>query len=90
MPEGTGFASSTVTMMDCVRGMMEGSGASLADALRMASASPARVLGISDRKGSVADGLDADLVAFDADQRVHLTVAQGEIVHRAEALLAAV
>jgi N-acetylglucosamine-6-phosphate deacetylase len=77
-------------MMDCVRGMMEGSGATLADALRMASASPARVLGLSDRKGRVAEGLDADLVAFDSDLRVQLTVAGGEVVHRGDALLAAV
>ncbi len=41
-------------------------GASLADALFMASTTPARFLGLEAERGAIAPGLRADLVALDA------------------------
>jgi N-acetylglucosamine-6-phosphate deacetylase len=42
-------------------------GVPLAEAVRMASLTPARVIGVDDRKGSIASGKDADLAIFDTD-----------------------
>jgi N-acetylglucosamine-6-phosphate deacetylase len=45
----------------------------------MLSHTPARVMGIAGRKGSLEPGKDADLVAFDADIRIGLVMVEGEI-----------
>ena len=46
---------------EAVRNMMAFSGCSLAEAVRMATATPARLLGL-ERKGAIAPGFDADLL----------------------------
>jgi len=52
----------------------------LAQAVEMATLSPARVIGCDKTKGSLAPGKDADLVLFDADVNVSMTVIAGEVV----------
>ena len=42
----------------------------LAEAVRMASETPARLMGIYDRKGSLEVGKDADIVMMDSDLQV--------------------
>jgi N-acetylglucosamine-6-phosphate deacetylase len=64
MPDGT-LAGSALTMDAAVRTMV-GAGASLVDAVTMASTTPARLLGLRDR-GVIAAGMRADLVALDSD-----------------------
>ena len=82
LSDGT-LAGSSVTMEEAVRVMVEQAGASLTDAVRMASLNGARVLGIDRTKGSLAVGKDADLVVLDNGFRVHMTIVGGEIVYRA-------
>ncbi|MCS6863112.1 MAG: N-acetylglucosamine-6-phosphate deacetylase [Abditibacteriales bacterium] len=84
MPEGTGFASSTIQMNRAVQVMVEQVGVSLADALTMASAIPARVIGIDHRKGALRAGMDADIVVLDEQSQVRLTMVEGEVVYRVE------
>lgn len=84
MPEGTGFASSTIQMVRTVQVMVEQVGVSLADALTMASANPAKVIGIDRRKGALREGMDADIVALDEELRVRLTIVEGEMVYRSD------
>jgi N-acetylglucosamine-6-phosphate deacetylase len=83
MPEGTGFASSTVPMIRCVQVMTQQVGVSLAEALTVASANPAKVIGVDNRKGSVKEGMDADLVALDDQLEVQMTVVEGRVVYDA-------
>ena len=45
----------------------------------MSSTLPARVLGLDHRKGRIAPGYDADLVALDADLNVRMTWVQGRV-----------
>jgi N-acetylglucosamine-6-phosphate deacetylase len=58
-------------------------GFSLRDAVLMASTVPARAAGVGDRKGSLAGGKDADVVALDQELRVRFTMARGRIVYDA-------
>lgn len=78
-PGGT-LAGSTITMAQAVRNAVRFGNISLPDAVRMASANPARVLGLEDQKGSLAPGMDADIVLLDEDLEVRLVMVQGEIV----------
>lgn len=64
LADGT-LASSTLTMDAAVRNLVGMCGASLVDAVYMASTTPADAMGWSDRRGRLAEGLDADLVVLD-------------------------
>ena len=75
------LAGSTLTMNRAVKNFMEFTGCSLPEAVRCATLNPARLLGIADRKGSLAVGKDADLVIFDEDFNVHYTILGGEVVY---------
>ena len=55
-------------------------GIPLEDALRMASATPARILGMQDRRGRLRPGFDADLAVLDDGLNVRMTVVGGRIV----------
>jgi N-acetylglucosamine-6-phosphate deacetylase len=61
------LAGSCLSLDTAVRNMTRLAGASLPQAVRMASLVPARVLGLQDERGSVAVGKEADLVLFDGD-----------------------
>jgi len=75
------LAGSTLTMDRAVVNIMAAAGLSLGQALPMATQNPARVLNLH-TKGALAPGLDADLIALDAEGDVALTMVGGEIVHR--------
>jgi len=64
LPDRTAFAGSIATTDRLFRTMLSLSGASLVEVSRMMSATPARVMGYSDR-GSLAVGLRADMVVLD-------------------------
>ncbi|HXZ86233.1 MAG TPA: amidohydrolase family protein [Myxococcota bacterium] len=64
---GQGLAGSAVTLLDTVRVAVRSAGLSLATALQMASTVPAAVLGLGARKGCIAAGADADLLALGPD-----------------------
>jgi beta-aspartyl-dipeptidase (metallo-type) len=50
-----------------------------ADALRVVTVNVADATGLA-RKGRIAAGLDADLVAFDDDWRIHTVIARGRVM----------
>lgn len=64
------FAGSTATTDRLVRVMYHQAGIDLCDAVKMMTATPARILGIADKKGAISSGMDADLVVFDEDIHV--------------------
>lgn len=70
--EGT-LAGSTLTMDRAFAKAIALAGASPSEASRMASATPAAFLGLADRLGSIAPGMQADLVAMDGAGRVTAT-----------------
>lgn len=82
--DGT-LAGTTLKMNAGLRNLMRVTGAPLEDLWQTTSLNPARAVNIADSKGSIEIGKDADLVLVDDALNVHLTVAQGEIVHQAAA-----
>jgi N-acetylglucosamine-6-phosphate deacetylase len=78
LADGT-LAGSILTMDQAVRNMVNLAEVAWQDAIRMATATPASVSGDDYRKGSIRPGLDADLVALDADGRVMRTWRSGEV-----------
>ncbi len=75
------LAGSRLTMIQAVRNAVALGGASLTDAVRMASEVPARLLGLRDR-GTIGLGQRADLVAFDRQFRVRVTMIGGRVVYQ--------
>ena len=82
LEDGT-LAGAILTMDQAVRNVIAFAGVSPADALRMASEVPARVLEL-DHLGRLAVGCDADLTLFDTDLRVQTTIVGGTIVYQRE------
>lgn len=80
-PHGA-LAGSTLTMERAVANMAAASGMGLAAALTMATRTPAQALNMGERKGRIAPGYDADLVALEEDLTVALTMVAGEVVYR--------
>jgi len=76
------LAGSTIRLCDAVRSMVELADSSIAEAVEMATSTPARIVGVDDRKGSLVPGMDADITVLDRDLSVMLTMVEGRIVHR--------
>lgn len=80
LEDGT-LAGSTLKMNEAISNFMKATGASLLDAVDLATINPARCLHMEDRKGSIEVGKDADLVVVDKDLNVYMTICHGEIVY---------
>lgn len=81
LEDGT-LAGSTLALDAAVRNFAAATAISWSEAVLSASAVPARLLGMSDRIGSIAPGLAADLTAFDEDGTVRWTMVAGRVVHQ--------
>jgi len=81
MPDRSGFAGSVATTDRLVRTMIEVADVSLVDAVKMMTLTPARIIGVDSRKGSLEIGKDADLVIFDNRISIQKTIVQGEIIY---------
>ena len=78
LPSREAFAGSIATMDRVVRTMHTLAEVPLVHAVRMASANPARHLGVYDRKGSIEYGKDADLLIFDENVNVKSVYVRGK------------
>ena len=61
------FAGSTTLLNEMILILIDDVEIPLVEAVRMASLTPARVIGVDDRKGSLAAGKDADIAIFNDD-----------------------
>lgn len=84
MPDRVNFAGSVATGDILVRTMVKKAGISVFDAVRMASETPARIIRISDKKGSIKAGLDADISIFDDEIKIKAVIIKGKLVHTAQ------
>ena len=63
-----------------IRTMVQKAEIPLADVIRMVSETPARIMGVLDRKGTLERGKDADIIALDRDLNVRAVWAMGQLV----------
>ena len=77
LADGSALAGSAARMIDLVRVLVRDLGLALHEAVAMATATPARLVGLSD-KGRLAVGADADLVELSTGFDVVRTFRAGE------------
>lgn len=84
LPDRTAFAGSTTLLNQTIPILVEQVGIPLHEAIRMASLTPARVIGVADRKGSLEPGKDADIAIFNDDFTVWGTIIGGRALRNVE------
>ena len=80
LADHSALAGSVATMDRLIRTMVQKAEIPLADAVRMASETPAKIMGVYDRKGSLQKGKDADIIVMDEDLNVRAVWAMGKLV----------
>ena len=78
LADHSALAGSIATADRLIRTMVEQAEIPLEDAVRMASETPARIMGILDRKGTIEPGKDADIIIFDEDINIKDTFVEGK------------
>ncbi|MEV4085548.1 amidohydrolase family protein, partial [Nonomuraea fuscirosea] len=71
------FGGSTSALPDMLRHLTGDLGWPVPEAVAAATSTPARVLGLTGRKGTIAAGADADLAVFDEGFHPWATVLRG-------------
>jgi N-acetylglucosamine-6-phosphate deacetylase len=87
LPDRSSFAGSVATCDRLVRTMINMADVPLLEAVKMASQTPANILGIGASKGSLISGKDADIVIFDSNINVSTTIVQGRVIYNKEKLI---
>lgn len=80
LADHTALAGSIATTDVLIRTMVKQADVPLADAVRMASETPARIMGVGNRKGILAKGKDADVMILDDNLNVRCVWQMGEII----------
>jgi N-acetylglucosamine-6-phosphate deacetylase len=80
LPDRSSFAGSVATADRLVRNMVTLADVPLCDAVRMMTSTPASIMGIDRSKGSLKQGMDADVVIFDESIHVQMTMVGGRVV----------
>lgn len=80
LADHSALAGSVATMDRLIRTVVQKAEIPLEDAVRMASETPARIMGVYDRKGSLQKGKDADILVLDEDLNVRAVWAMGKLV----------
>lgn len=80
LADHSALAGSIATMDRLIRTCVQMAGIPMEDACRMASETPAKIMGVFDRKGSLEDGKDADIMMFDKDLKLTYVMQMGNEV----------
>lgn len=80
LPDRTAFAGSVASCDRLVRNMINLAQVPMADAVMMASQTSAEILKI-ENKGKIRAGYDADVVIFDKDINIYVTIVGGKVVY---------
>ena len=80
--DNTGFAGSVATADRLVRTMHRIGEVPLPETVQMITSTPARIMRMDRTKGTLAKGKDADIVIFDDEINIKMTMINGNIVYR--------
>ena len=86
LADHSALAGSVATMDRLIRTMVQKADIPLADAVRMVSETPARIMNVYDRKGSLQKGKDADIIVMDEDLKIRAVWAMGKLVPETDTL----
>ena len=81
LTDRSAFAGSVATADRLVRTMINVCEVPITEAIRMITSTPARIAGIDKNKGSLRIGKDADIVIFDKDIGIKMTMVRGNIIY---------
>jgi N-acetylglucosamine-6-phosphate deacetylase len=82
LPDRSSFAGSVATADRLVRTMITMADVPLIDAVRMITHTPASIMKIADKKGSLVAGKDADIVIFDENICIDTTIVRGKVIYK--------
>lgn len=74
------LAGSASSMDTIFRNAVKQVGIPLTDAVKMASSTPAKVIGIDNRKGYIKENYDADLILFDENLNIKNVMINGKLI----------
>lgn len=80
LADRSALAGSVATMDRCIRTLVNKADIPLEDAVRMASETPAKIMNVYDRKGSLQKDKDADILILDEDLKIRAVWAMGKLV----------
>ncbi len=80
LADRTALAGSIVTADGLIRTMLTLAQTPLLETVQMLTSTPARIMGIDKTKGSLTKGKDADIVIFDDNINVKLTMINGQTI----------
>jgi N-acetylglucosamine-6-phosphate deacetylase len=83
LPDRT-LAGSILSLDQALRNLLNLTGCSQAEAIRTITTTPATLLGLSDKKGQIAPGYDADIVVMKPDFSVVATIVSGKLAYRSD------
>ena len=80
LPDRTAFAGSVATADRLIKTMVDMAHVPLHEAVKMLTYTPARIMGIEQKKGSIVEGKDADIVLFDEKINISMVMINGKIL----------
>ena len=80
LKDGSAIAGSCATMDRLIRTAVMMAGIPLEEAVRMATETPALIMGVYDRKGSICKQKDADIIIMDKNLNLTHVIAMGQTV----------
>lgn len=81
MADRSSFAGSVATTDRLVRTMVQMADIPLIDAVKMITKTPATIMGVEKTKGTLTEGKDADVLIFDENINIKITMVNGNIVY---------
>jgi len=81
LPDLSAFAGSVATADRPVRNMVQLADVPLLDAVKMITATPAAIMNVGHLTGQLAAGMVADVVLFDGDINIALTMVKGKVIY---------
>ena len=76
------IAGSVLSLNKAVKNFMDNTGLDLVKAVQLVTMNPAKQIGVIANKGSIALGKHADLIIFDDNLEVFVTIVRGNVLYR--------